>query len=102
MAHYHYLAERIAELTGAEVKVLYTRSVTSDRPVKVLQRYALKMVRNGFDHVFWRRGIPVAQFTLNLATLCDMIEMGFIPVDKDKVYESQVPAAAIGEGVLQG
>lgn len=75
MAMVDYMATKLSEYTGSEVEVLRGRDENG------LMRYGLKMSRDGHSHTFQaHRPMKLNELTRWLASICDMIMMGYIPV----------------------
>lgn len=83
------LAQRLSELTGTKFIILRRRVPVKDRPgqvfaIKRKMRYGLRAERGGspaWTHTFQaHRPMPLPEITRWLASICDMIEMGFIQI----------------------
>lgn len=70
------LAKMLSEKTGTDFRVL--RTPEGIKPV----RYALRAKSSAGEWTFFHRGANAALMVLYLATMLDMIDMGFVPVKK--------------------
>jgi hypothetical protein len=110
-AHVDYLAEALSRYTGTEFSILRGRvPVYDNKPLRTVMRYQLKATRRAeielfhgairipdeeISYVFQaHRPMPLREMTRWLASICDMVNMGFIPVSKD----SQQPNTRSREG----
>lgn len=93
-----YLAEQLSRKTGTDFEVLRGRPMVKDSwmsaPEPGPMRYGLRATRRekagaSTDTVSYTfqasRPMPLNELTRWLASICDMIDMGFIPVD---IYRS--------------
>lgn len=70
------LAAKLSEMTGTTFAV--ERGPVENR----VRMYCLTAQRGSVKYVFQasRQGVPVGEITAWLASICDMVNMGFIPV----------------------
>jgi len=74
MARIDYLAEHLSDLTGSKFVILRGRV---DRKMV----YGLKVVKEDYAYQFQStRFMTLNELTRWLASICDMVQMGFIPV----------------------
>jgi hypothetical protein len=76
------LASKLSDLTGTRFEVLRERRVYSaQHPTSFVMRYYLRATHRGVAHTFGGyRGFTIDEMKYYLASLCDLIEMGFVPV----------------------
>lgn len=77
MAMIDALAEQLTKQTGTQFTILRGKNPEG-------RRYALKAVKGESSYIFqYHRPMKLDELTRLLATLCDAINMGFVPVQNN-------------------
>jgi hypothetical protein len=83
------LAEKLSELTGTKFTVVREEQIYSNQIFQpsVITRYRLRAEIGVHTRTFGTyRGLTANEMKFYISSICDMIEMGFVPVSKLQLW----------------